>query len=61
MPVEALRPFEPNYSLFSSRSVGTRFTKALMEAREPEKYSSHERIRNEEASGRRRLILNFFS
>lgn len=42
MPVESLRPFEPNWNLFCTRSSSGRFNQALVEARNPEKYRLHE-------------------
>jgi len=42
VPVESLRPFEPNWNLFCTRSSSGRFNQALVEARNPEKYRLHE-------------------
>lgn len=42
VPVDALRPFGPNWVLYSSKSTGTRFQKALVESKDPEKYRHFE-------------------
>lgn len=42
VPVESLRPFEPNWELFSGRSTSIRFNQALVEAKNPDKYRHFE-------------------
>ncbi len=43
VPVDCLRPLLPNWDLFSVRSAGARFQRALVEAQNPEKYRHFER------------------
>lgn len=42
VPADALRPFHPNWDLFSTRSSGARFRQALLEAKDPKAYARFE-------------------